>query len=188
MTTKEQRAAAAPANNPRDQQGPTPRRQLGQGTAQDKADGRTAARDGAVDAECTGSLSDFGECCREQRQRGRCHDRGEGTLQGPGAEEHGRILGQATQGGGRAEPDEAHDEHAAATEVIGDPPTEKQKAAEGEGVSAQHPLAVGGRDVQGSLGRGQGDDHDRRVEHDHQLGHGDHGQRPPPSRIGLEAR
>ena len=57
-------------------------------------------------------------------------------------------------------------------------PPEEEQAGEGEGVGGQHPLAVGGRDVQGPLGRGQGDDHHGGVEHHHELGHGDDGQRP----------
>ena len=73
---------------------------------------------------------------------------------------------------------QADHEHALAPEVVGDAATEEQQPGEGQGVGRQHPLAVGRRDVQGPLGRGQGDDHHRGVEHHHQLGHRDDGQGP----------
>ena len=98
---------------------------------------------------------------------------GERTLQGAGAEEHGGVLGQPAERRGRREPDQAHDEHALAAEVVGDAPAQQQQAGEGERVRRQHPLAVGRRDVQRLLRRGQGDDDDGGVEHHHQLGDGD---------------
>jgi hypothetical protein len=69
-------------------------------------------------------------------------------LQGAGTEEHGGVLRQAAQGRGAGEADEADDEHALATHVVGDAPTQQQQAGEGQGVSRQHPLAVGHGDVQ----------------------------------------
>ena len=72
-----------------------------------------------------------------------------------------------------ANPMQAHDEHALAAEVVGDAPAQQQEAGEGQRVRREHPLAVGRRDVQGPLRRGQGDDDDGGVEHHHQLGDGD---------------
>ncbi len=166
-----------------DQEGPAPRRELGQDAAEDEADGRAGAGDAAVDGEGTGPLLGLGEGHREQRQGGRSHDGGERTLQGTGAEEHGRVLGQAPQGRGGGEADEADHEHPLAAEVVGDAAPEEEQPGEGQRVGGQHPLPVGGRDVQGPLGRGQGDDHDRGVEHDHELGHRDDGQRPEALRV-----
>ena len=65
------------------------------------------------------------------------------------------VLGEATEGGGRAETDEADDEHAPPAEIVGYPPAEEKQAAKSKRVGAQHPLAVGGRNVQGSLGQGR---------------------------------
>ena len=161
-----------------DQKGPAPGGELGQHAAEDEPDGRTAAGDAAVDGEGTGPLLGLGEGDREQRQGGGCHDRGEGTLEGAGAEEHGGVLGQAPECRGGGEADEADHEHPLAPEVVGDAAAEEQQAGEREGVGGEHPLAVGRRDVQGPLSGGQGDDHDRGVEHDHELGHRDDGQRP----------
>ena len=144
-----------------------------------------AAGDAAVDGEGPGPLLGLGEGDRQQREGGRRHDGGEGALEGPGAEEHGRVLGQAAQGRGGGEADQADDEHPLAAEVVGDAAAEEQQPGEGQGVGGQHPLAVGRRDVQGTLGRGQGDDDHGGVEHHHELGHGDDGQRPEA--LGVES-
>ncbi len=168
-----------------DQQGPAPRGELGQEAAEDEADGGAAAGDAAVDGEGPRPLLGLGEGHGEQRERGGRHDGGERTLQGAGAEEHGRVLGQAAERRGAGEADQADHEHALAPEVVGDAAAEEQQPGEGEGVGRQHPLAVGRRDVQGPLGRRQGDDHHRGVEHHHELGHGDDGQ--GPEALGVEA-
>ncbi len=156
-----------------DEQGPAPRGQLRQGPAQDETDGGSPAGDGAVDAEGPGALTRLGEGHGEQGQGRGGHHRGQGSLQRTGPEQHGRVLGQPAQGGRGAETEQADDEHAAPAEVVGDPAAEQQQASEGQGVGAHHPLPVGDRDVQGVLGRRQGHDHHRGVEHDHELGHGD---------------
>ena len=62
-------------------------------------------------------------------------------------------------------------------------PADQQQASEGQGVRRQGPLAVGERDVQGALRRREGDGHHRSVQDDHQLGDGDHGQRPEASGV-----
>ena len=72
-----------------DEQGPPPRGVLGKGAAEDQSDGRPSSGDAAVDAEGPGPLTGLGEGDGEKREGGRGHDRGEGTLQGAGAEEHG---------------------------------------------------------------------------------------------------
>ena len=160
-----------------DEQRPAPGGVLGQEAAEDEADGRAAAGDAAVDGEGPGPLLGFGEGDGQEGEGGRRHDGGEGALEGPGAEEHGRVLGQAAQGGGPGEADQADHEHALAPEVVGDAAAEEQQPGEGQGVGGQHPLAVGRRDVEGPLGRGQGDDDHGGVEHHHELGHRNDGQR-----------
>ena len=112
------------------------------------------------------------------------HDGSKGPLQCPGAEEHGFILGQPTEGGGGSETEEADDEHPTTTEVVGDSTTEEQETSESQRVRAHHPLTVRHRDVQGVLGRGQRHDHDRGVEDDHELGQGHHRQGPVPLGVG----
>ena len=79
-------------------------------------------------------------------------ERGEGTLEGPGAEEHALIDGEAAEGRGRREPDQPDREHALAPAVVGDPATEEQQSTEGQGVGRDHPLTVRGGDVEARAG------------------------------------
>ena len=123
-----------------DEQRPAPRHVLGEQSAEDQADGGAAAGDGAVHAEGPGPLPGLGEGDGDQRQGGGSHHRRHGALQGPGAEEHGRVLGQAAEGGGAGEAQQAEHEHALATQVVGDPAPEQQQSAEGQGVGGHHPL------------------------------------------------
>ncbi len=167
-----------------DEQRPTPRGVLRQDTAENEADGGTAPGDPAVDAEGPRPLLRLGEGDREQGERRGCHDRGERTLQGPRAEQHGRALGQPAQSRGARESQQADDEHPFATQVVGDAPPQEQEAGEGQGVRRQHPLAIGGGDVKRPLGRGKGDDHHRCVEDDHQLRHRDDPQGAETLRVG----
>jgi hypothetical protein len=139
-------------------------------------DRRAAAGDPAVHAEGLGPLGRLGEGDGDQGEGGRRHEGGEPTLQRPGPEQHGRVLGDAAERGGEGEADQADDEHALTAHEVGDPAAEQQQATEGQGVGGDDPLAVVDRDVQRLLGRRQGDRHDRRVEHDHQLGDGDNRQ------------
>ena len=139
-----------------DEQRPAPRRELGEGAAEHEPDRGPATGDGSVDAEGTRPFTRLDEGRREQRQRGRRHDRGESALQGAGPEEHGRVPGQSAEGRGEGEADQTEDEGAAPADVVGDPAAEEQEAAEGQGVGGHHPLAVGNRDVEGPLGRRAG--------------------------------
>ena len=110
-----------------DEERPAPRSELGQHAAQDEADGGTGDGDAAVDGEGPGPLLGLGEGDRQQREGGGRHDGGEGALEGAGAEEHGRVLGQAPEGGGAGEADEADHEHPLAPEVVGDAAAQEEK-------------------------------------------------------------
>ncbi len=167
------------------EQAPPPRDVLREHATEQDADGATGAGDGAVGPEGLGPLLGVVlEGDRQDRQGGRCHQRSEAALEGAGGEEHGLVDGQAAEGRGAGEAQEPDDEHPLATGEVGDPAAEEQEAAEGQGVRRDDPLPVGGRDVEGMLRRRQGDGDDRRIEHDHQLGHDDHGEDPPPPRVG----
>jgi hypothetical protein len=67
------------------------------------------------------------------------------------AAKHGLAGGQAAEGRGAGEADEAHHEHALAATEVGDPAAQQQETTEREGVGRDHPLPVGHRDVQGPL-------------------------------------
>ena len=85
----------------------------------------------------------------------------------------------AADGRGDREADQADEEDPLAADDVGDPAADQQQRAEGQRVGGDDPLAgvVGEREV-GLRGR-QRDVHDRRVEHDHQLGDAEDGEDPP---------
>ncbi len=159
-------------------------RELGERPPEHQADRGPPAGDGSVDPEGAGPLTRLDEGRREQREGGRCHDRGKRTLQGACAEEHGGTLGESAERRGEREPHQSEEERAAAADVVGDPAPEQQQAPEREGVRGHHPLAVGDRDVQRALGGGQRDDHDRGVENHHELGEGEEEEGTEPARVG----
>ena len=70
-----------------DAEAPAPRGVLGQDAADDQADRRAAAGDRAEHAERLGALLRLGERHRDEGQRRRRHQRGEGALQGAGGEQ-----------------------------------------------------------------------------------------------------
>ena len=84
----------------------------------------------------------------------------------------------ARQRGDREQAD-AGEEDAAAAEEVAEPAAQEQEAAEEQGVGVDHPLEV--RRVEAEVGadRGQRDVHDRRVQHDHELRDGEHGEDAP---------
>ena len=59
---------------------------------------------------------------------------------------------QAAEGGRPGEAEQPHQQDPLASHVVGDAAAEEQQAAEGERVGRDHPLPVGGADVQGVLG------------------------------------
>ena len=65
------------------------------------------------------------------------------------------------------------------------PAPQQQKTAEHQRVGVHHPLQAVDGEVQVVLDRRQGDVHDGRVEHDHELGHADQHQDNPPVRVAL---
>ena len=142
-----------------DEKRPAPRGVLGQQPAQDQADGGAATGDGAVHAERPCPLFRFGERHGEQRQGRRGHYGRKRALQGSGPEEHRPVLRQPAQSRGGGEAEEAYDEHSLTAHKVGYPPADQQQAAKRQRVRRQGPLAVGERDVQGTLGRGEGNSH-----------------------------
>ena len=71
---------------------------------------------------------------------------------------------------------EADQEDPPPTEQVGQASAEQEQAAEGQGVGGHHPLEADRAEVQVVLDGGQGDVHDRDVEHHHELGQADHDQ------------
>ena len=166
-----------------DEHDPAPVQELRQRAAEDQADGRAGAGDHAEDAERAVALRRDGEGGGEEAERGRGEQCGERSLQRAGGDEHAEALGHAAERGRHGEAGEPDDEHALATEVVAEAPAEQQQAAECERVRGDDPLPGVVGEAQRLLRRGKGDVHDRRVEHDHQLGEPD--QREDPPAVGL---
>ena len=168
-----------------DPEAPAPRGVLREQAADDQADRGTAAGQCSEHAERLGALLRLGERDRHDGQGGGRHQGREGTLEGTRGEQQLLVGRQPTDRRGTGEPDQTDDERALAPGVVGDPPTQQQQCAEGEGVRRHHPLPVGVADAEVLLCRGQGDVHDRRIEDDHQLRGREDDQRPPSARVGL---
>ncbi len=90
----------------------------------------------------------------------------------------------ATRGRGKREPGQPGDEHALAAQQVRQPAAHHQQVAEGQRVGGNDPLPSVGGKAQRPLGRGQGDVHDRGVQHHHQLRHANHGQDQPAATSG----
>jgi hypothetical protein len=147
-----------------------PAQGLREHAAEDQADRRTAAGDRAPDAKRLVALGAVAEGRRQQRHRGRGEQRGECALERPRGGQHAEGLRRAADRRGEREPGESGDEGPLAPEQVADPSAQQQQAAEGERVSGHDPLPLRIGEMQRPLRRRQRDVHDRRVEHDHQLG------------------
>ena len=81
------------------------------------------------------------------------------------------------------EADETDDEGALAAPEVGEAAAEQQQAAEGERVGGDDPLALAVGEAEVGLRGGEGDVHDGGVEHHHQLGEADDGERHPVTAV-----
>ena len=116
-----------------------------------------------------GALGALGEADRQQGEGRRGGDRGADPLQGAGAEQPGRRLGDAAEHRGEGEEGDAGDEDLAAAEDVTGAGAEQQQAAEGQRVGVLHPGEAGGREAEVLVDARQRRDHDRDVEDDHQV-------------------
>ncbi len=105
------------------------------------------------------------------------------ALDGACGDQHAEALSGAAESGGDSKPGEAAEERPLAPEQIRQPAAEQEQRAEAQRVRRHHPLAVGVGEVQGRLRVGKRDVHDRRVEHDHQLGDAEHGEDEPAALV-----
>jgi hypothetical protein len=112
-------------------------------------------------------------------QRGGGDQRGAEALQAPRGDQHPGRRGEAVEQRGQREQGDAGHEQPAAADEVRRPPAEQQEAAEHERVAVDDPREVGGGEAEVALDRGQGDVHDRRVEHDHELREADEDEHEP---------
>jgi len=118
-----------------------------------------------------------GEAHHQQRERrGRQRRRAE-PLDRAGDDHRGRGRRQPGAQRADAEDGEPGEEHGTPAEEVGGAAAEQQEAAEAERVGADDPLQPVGGEADAGLDVGQGDVHDRDVQHHHELRDGKHRQR-----------
>ncbi len=167
-----------------DQQAPPPGHEFGEKATEDEPERGAATGDRAVNAEGAGPLPGLGERNGDQRKRGRREQRSENSLQRTGGKQEPGVRRDTTERGCQREAEQTNDKGALAPGEVGDTAAEEQQAAEGQRVGSNDPLPVRRGDVQIRLGLGHRDVHNGRVEHDHQLSHGDDAESKPPTGVG----
>lgn len=78
-------------------------------------------------------------------------------------QENAQVRGGSAQCGGQGEADQAYGEGPLAAQEVAQASTEDEQSAEGQAVGGDDPLAAAVGEVQGVLGGGQRDVHDRAV-------------------------
>ena len=141
----------------------------GEGAAEQQADAAAGTGDGAVPGDRAGAGGALGEADGEQGEGRRGGDRGADPLQGAGAEQPGRRLGDAAEHRGEGEEGDAGDEDLAAAEDVAGPGAEQEQTAEGQRVGVLHPGEAGGGEAEVLVDARQRRDHHRDVEDDHQV-------------------
>ena len=122
------------------------------------------------------------ELLREQRERGREHDRAADALNAARDDQEERIVREPAERRGDREEDDADQEQPLAPEEIREGTRRQDARREAERVGVHHPLQVGERGVERPLDRGEGDIHDRDVEQQHERRRANGHQRPPLAR------
>ncbi len=168
-----------------DQQAPAPGGVLGQHAAEDEPERGAATGDRAINTEGAGTFSGLGERDRDEGERCRRENRGECSLQRTGGEQERGVRSEAADRRCRGETKQTTDKGALSPDEVGDPAAEKQQATECQGVRGDDPLPISHGNVQIGLGLGHGDVHDGRIEHYHQLSHGNNCERKPS--LGVDA-
>ncbi len=153
-----------------DEQSPPPRDPGGQHAAQHQADAASAAGHRAVGTDGPGPIRSLAEADLEEGEGGRRGDGRADPLYGPGGQQPGGGLGQASHQRGEGEQGDAGHEDLAPAEDVAGPGAEQEQSAEGQGVGVLYPGEAGGGEVQRPVDVGQGGDDDGGVEDDHQVG------------------
>ena len=151
--------------------------------AEEKPDRASRSGDAPVDTECLPPLDRIGEGRREQGQYRRGEQRPECALDGPGRNQHGEVERGTTERRRQRKADQSDEERTFSPDDVADASAQEQEAAEREGVARHHPLAVGVGEVEVVLRGGERNVDDRVVEDDHQLGHAQDGENPPPTGV-----
>ena len=158
------------------EQHPFPAEVLGENAAEQHAGRATRARDRAPHAQRLVALGALLEGVGHDRERGGGDDRGAEALERARNDQLDVTLREPARQRRDAEEDQARDEHPPPAEQVGHAPAEQQEAAEDQHVGVHHPGQVVLGEVEVLADRGQGDVHDRRVEHHDELNRGEEGE------------
>jgi hypothetical protein len=179
-TTRNKPIAAADTGEEEiDVQTPPPGQVLGQHTAEQQPHGTAAAGHGTEDTERPTAVAGILERVRQRGQRRGGQQGTESALEGPRDDQDHERLRRSGDGRRYRESDETADERPLPPEQVGYLAAQQQQAAEGQRVRGDDPLPVVVGEAEFALGGRQGDIHDRRVQHHHQLGHRDRDQNGP---------
>ena len=154
-----------------------------QDAADDGPERDAEARGRGPDPDRHRPLAGVGEDADQQRQ-GRGHDeRGAGAHDRAGGDERvdAARVGGARRGG--PEHREPGEQRAAAAEAVAERPGEEQQSGEHERVRVDHPLELAHVRVEVAHQRGEGDVHDRVVDHDREQAQAQHDQREPAAAV-----
>ena len=153
-----------------DEEDQAPVDELGERAAEQHAEGRAGAADGAPGAERLGPLAALGEGGHDDRERRGGEHGGAEALAGAGGEQRRRAAGERRGERGEREDAQAGEEHAPAAEQVGGAAAEQQQAAEDQRVARDRPADVTAADVEVLGHVGKSDVHGGDVEDHHQLG------------------
>ena len=156
---------------------------LGEQAADQRADRERERRDTRPDADRRAALARR-ERGRDDRERGRVHQRGAGALDDAGADQEPRARRERAGERGAAEDRQADDEDAPAPEQVGQLAAGEHQRGECERVAGDDPLELREPGPELTLDRGQRHVHDRVVEHDHEQAEADGRERPPLAVLG----
>jgi hypothetical protein len=146
---------------------------------------RPAGRgDERVDADRLRLLARLGEHRDDHPEDHGGGHRAADALQEARSDEHLLGLGEAAEDRGDGEDPEAGEEDAAARDQVAQPAGEKQEPAERDQVGVHDPCQARLGEAEVLLHVGEGDVHDRHVEHDHQHPDAEDDQRGPAGAVG----
>ncbi len=148
---------------------PVPAGRARQHAAREHAEAAAAGADETIDTHRLGAVARLREEIHDERERDRRYHGAAESLHRACADEQRLRAGKAAGEGGSGENSDAVKEKAPVAEQVAEPPAKQQETAVSEHIGVHDPDERGLREAQAFLDRRQGDVHDRRVEHDHQL-------------------
>ncbi len=158
---------------------PVPAEHVREDSPEQNARGAATGEDEADDAHRLGALGRLGEEDHDQREGHNRDDRAAEALDGACADQELLRGGKTARERGEREDGDADQEEAAMPVQVAQPSAEQEEAAEREQIGVHDPGERGLREAEIVLDRRQGDVHDRRVEHDHEIAEAEDEEREP---------